>query len=138
MKKKKKAQLGPLENAVMQVLWARPGLTADDVRESLAEAHKLKDSTVRTVLRRLEEKGFLEHDLDGRTYVYRPAVARHNVASDAVRGIVDRFCSGSVENLLVGLVDDKMITPDKLRALADKIAEAEASQKSVRKPRGKS
>ncbi|MEO2014960.1 MAG: BlaI/MecI/CopY family transcriptional regulator [Fuerstiella sp.] len=135
MKKKqqKKPALSPLENAMMQVLWSRPQLTAEDVRLALVGRHELKDSTVRTVLRRLEEKGFVEHDLNGRTYVYRPTVAQQNVASDAVRGIIDRFCSGSVENLLVGLVDDKMITPEKLRELADQIATAEAKQKTAKK-----
>ena len=130
MKKKpaRKPALGPLENVFMQVLWDSPGLTAEDVRNALAGRHDLKDSTVRTILRRLEYKGYLEHDLDGRTYVYRPRVAQQNVASDAVRGIIDRFCSGSVEDLLVGLVDDKLITPSKLRELADRIAEAEQSQ----------
>lgn len=130
---KKKAALSPLEDAVMQVIWARESVTAEHVREALADQHELKDSTVRTILRRLEEKGYATHDLDGRTYVYKPQVAQQNVASDAVRGIIDRFCSGSVENLLVGLVDDKVITPDKLRDLADQIAAAEEKQKGTGK-----
>ena len=135
MKKKpvRKPALGPLQNVVMQVLWDSPGLTAEGVRKVLAGSHDLKDSTVRTVLRRLEDKGYVEHDLDGRTYVYRPRVAQQNVASDAVRGIIDKFCSGSVEDLLVGLVDDKVITPSKLRELADRIAEAEKSQLAKKK-----
>jgi predicted transcriptional regulator len=95
----------------------------------------LKDSTVRTLLRRLEDKGYVEHDVEGRTYVYRPRVEPQNVASQQVRGIIDRFCRGSVENLLVGMVDDNLITPDKLRELADRIAEAEAAEK--RTPKGK-
>lgn len=130
---KKQAALSPLEDAVMQVVWAQEAITAEDVRESLAGQHDLKDSTIRTVLRRLEDKGYATHHLDGRTYVYRPMVAQQNVASDAVRGIIDRFCSGSVENLLVGLVDDNVITPDRLRELADQIAAAEAEQKTVKK-----
>ena len=52
---------------------------------------------------------------------------------DAVRGIIDRFCDGSVENLLVGMVDDKLLSPDKLRQLAQKIAEAEAAEKPKRR-----
>ena len=136
MKKRTKTQqpLSPLEDAVMKVVWSRESATADDVRVALTGQHDLKDSTIRTVLRRLEEKGYVDHDLDGRTYVYRPRVAQQNVASDAVRGIIDRFCSGSVENLLVGLVDDNVITPDKLRKLADQIADAEKKQ-PVRKRR---
>jgi predicted transcriptional regulator len=80
---------------------------------------------VRTLLRRLEEKGFVTHEVDGRTYVYRPKMDRQNVATQAVRGVIDRFCAGSVEALLAGMVDGKLITPDKLRELADRIDEAE-------------
>src|SRR5437763_10900631 len=122
-----------LESAVMEVVWARGRLTADDARMALARRQDLKDSTIRTLLRRLEEKGYVEHDVEGRTYVYRPRVEPQSIASQQVRGIIDRFCRGSVENLLVGMVDDDLITSDKLRDLADKIAEAEAAQKKTKK-----
>ncbi|MCA9048734.1 MAG: BlaI/MecI/CopY family transcriptional regulator [Planctomycetaceae bacterium] len=131
MKKKKSgrsAALSPLENAVMQVVWSDQPVTADAVRQKLQGQHELKDSTIRTLLRRLEEKGYVDHDVDGRTYVYRAKVEQNNVATTAVRGIVDRFCSGSVENLLIGLVDDRMISPERLRELANQIAQAEAQQ----------
>ncbi len=134
MKKKsaKSAALSPLENAVMQVVWSDQPVTADSVRQKLQGQHELKDSTIRTLLRRLEEKGYVDHDVDGRTYVYRAKVEQNNVAASAVRGIVDRFCSGSVENLLIGLVDDKMISPERLRELADQIATAEKQQAATK------
>jgi len=139
MKKKsaKSAALSPLENAVMQVVWSDQPVTADAVRQKLQGQHELKDSTIRTLLRRLEEKGYVDHDVDGRTYVYSAKVEQNNVAASAVRGIVDRFCSGSVENLLIGLVDDKLISPERLRELADQIAAAEkqhaATERKARK-----
>jgi BlaI family transcriptional regulator, penicillinase repressor len=117
--------VGPLENAVLHVLWQRGTATADEVRAALEPSRKLKESTVRTLLRRLERKGFVAHEVDGRTFIYRPSVAPQNVATQAVRGIIDRFCSGSVEALLTGMVDGELITPHKLRQLADKIADAE-------------
>lgn len=120
-----KKPLGPLEHAVMQILWDRERATADDVRKALPQDQEFKESTVRTILRRLEEKGYLEHDVDGRTYVYRPRVKPESVASRQVRGIIDKLCRGSVENLLVGMVDDDLITPEKLRQLADRIAQSE-------------
>jgi predicted transcriptional regulator len=118
-----------LENAVMQVVWERQRLTAEDVRDSLSRTHDLKDSTVRTILRRLEEKGYVMHDVDGRTYVYRPRIEPQSVATQQVRSIVDRFCRGSVEQLLVGMVDDELISPDKLRELAERISQTDAAQK---------
>jgi BlaI family penicillinase repressor len=128
-----KPRLSSLESAVMQVVWSKGRLTAEDVRLALAGRRGLKDSTVRTILRRLEEKGYVEHDVEGRTYIYRPRVEPHSVATEQVRGIIDRFCRGSVENLLVGMVDDNLITPDKLRELAERIEEAEAKERPGRK-----
>ena len=109
VKKKKQPALSPLENAVMQIVWDDQPVTAEDVREKMDSSHGLKASTVRTLLRRLEEKGYVTHDVDGRTYVYRATVKQTNVATSAVRTIVDKFCAGSVENLLVGLVDLSLI-----------------------------
>jgi hypothetical protein len=62
-------------------------------------------------LRRLEEKGYLAHSVENRTFVYRPAETRQRVAGRAVRRIVDWFCEGSVEALLVGMVDSKALDP---------------------------
>lgn len=132
MAREKKPELSPLENRVMNVIWDRGTATAEDVRGALAPDQPLKDSTVRTVLRRLEEKGFATHTVEGRTYVYSPKVAPQNVASEAVRGIIERFCDGSVEDLLVGMVDSDLVSADKLRELADKIAKAETAQKRNR------
>ncbi|MFV0445217.1 MAG: BlaI/MecI/CopY family transcriptional regulator [Planctomycetaceae bacterium] len=121
--------LSPLESEVMRVIWSRPATTADDLRQALQASRDLKDSTIRTLLRRLEAKGYVEHEVDGRTYVYRPKIEEQHVATLQVRGIIDRFCSGSVENLLVGLVDDDLISPEALRELADRIDDAERQQK---------
>ena len=77
---------------------------------------------MRTMLRRLEEKGFLTHSVEGRTYLYQAVHGRENVAADAVRTIVDRLCGGSVEQLLVGMVDNDVIEPEELEQLARKIA----------------
>ena len=123
--------LSQLESDVMDVLWDRQQATAEDVRLRLAKTadQPLKDSTIRTILRRVEEKGYAEHDVDGRTFIYHPKVDSSNVATSAVRGIIDRFCGGSVENLLVGLVDDKVVSPAKLKQLAQRISEAEANEK---------
>lgn len=133
-----KKPLGPLEHAVMQILWDRQQATSDEVRKALPQDQEFKESTIRTILRRLEEKQYLRHDVEGRTFVYRPRVKPESVASRQVLGIVDKLCRGSVEKLLVGMVDDEMITPEKLRELADRISMAEAQQQSTpRKARRK-
>ena len=117
-------ELGDLERDVMQLVWAHAPITAEIVREKLAR--RLKESTVRTVLRRLEDKGYVEHVVDGRTYVYHAAQPRGRVAAKAVQRIVDWFCNGSIEEVLVGMVDSAMLDQRQLRMLADKVAKAKA------------
>jgi predicted transcriptional regulator len=119
------AELGELERSILTVVWRKASINAEQVREELGRP--LKDSTIRTVLRRLEEKGYLVHSVEDRTFVYRPAQTRQRVAGRAVKRIVDWFCEGSVEALLVGMVDSKVLDRDELQRLAERIAQAQKS-----------
>lgn len=119
-------ELGALERELLGIVWRRGTATADEVRAELDRP--LKDSTIRTVLRRLEEKGYLTHALDNRTFVYRPAESPQKVAGRAVQRIVDWFCAGSVEELLVGMVDSKVISRAELERLARRIAAAKLQE----------
>jgi predicted transcriptional regulator len=122
------AELGELERDVLRIVWRQGYATADQVRENLDRP--LKDSTIRTVLRRLEEKGYLAHSVDDRTFVYRSAESRQHVAGRAVKRIVDWFCEGSVETLLVGMVDSRVLDRTELQRLADRIAAAQKAAPS--------
>jgi len=119
------AELGELERSILSIVWRAASINAEQVREELGRP--LKESTIRTVLRRLEEKGYLVHSLENRTFVYRPAETRQRVAGRAVKRIVDWFCEGSVEALLVGMVDSKVLDRAELQRLADRIALAQKS-----------
>jgi BlaI family transcriptional regulator, penicillinase repressor len=121
-------ELGELEHEVMQLVWASGPITAEAVRERLTKP--LKESTVRTVLKRLEEKGFVTHTVDGRTYVFKAAESRGNVAARSVRRIVDWMCNGSVEEVLVGMVDTAVLDSTQLQRLAEKIAKAKKRRSS--------
>ena len=132
------ADLGELERGILLLIWRVGQMTAERVREELGRP--LKDSTIRTVLRRLEEKGYLAHSVENRTFIYRPAESPQRVASRAAKRIVDWFCAGSVEALLVGMVDSKMVDRAELQRLAERIAAAQETagvQKSARKKEGK-
>jgi predicted transcriptional regulator len=118
----KPRNLSALEQLVMNFVWAHGSATAEACREGLAQRHPLKDSTIRTLLRRLEAKGFLRHEIDGRTYVYRPIDRPQAVAVRAVKQIIDKLCGGSVEELLVGMVDHEVLDRKQLQRLAEKIA----------------
>jgi predicted transcriptional regulator len=113
--------LGELEREVMQFVWAEGPISAESVRENLQRP--LKDSTVRTVLRRLEDKGYVTHTVEGRTFLFAAAEQRSAVAAKAVKRIMDWFCNGSLEEVLVGMVDQKSIDPEQLKALSLRIAQ---------------
>jgi BlaI family penicillinase repressor len=122
IKRPRRKPLTPLEQLIMDYTWAHPGCTAEMCREGVAAQRALKDSTIRTILRNLEEKGYLSHSVEGRTFLYRPLDTPRNVAVQAAQQLIDRFCGGSVEELLVGLVDNQVLEPRQLQKLADKIA----------------
>jgi predicted transcriptional regulator len=121
-KSKDPRPLSELEHLVMDVLWRRPRASAEDVRNALADRHPMKESTGRTILKRLEEKGYVRREVEGRVFVYRGVQEPQQVAVKAVRGILERFCGGSVERLLLGMVNADVIGEQELERLAQKIA----------------
>jgi BlaI family transcriptional regulator, penicillinase repressor len=120
--KKPPKRLSELEHLVMDVLWKRAQSTAADVREALAEIHPMKDSTARTILKRLEEKDYVKRHVEGRTNVYRVSEPPRNLAVRAVQQIIDRLLAGSVEQLIVGMVDRDLLDERELQRLAEKLA----------------
>jgi BlaI family transcriptional regulator, penicillinase repressor len=122
-KQAKPKNLGEVEQAVMDYVWSHGPCSSEECREALAQARPMKESTIRTVLRRLEEKGYVAHELNGRTFIYRAAEARQHVAVRAVKNIIDRFCGGSAEELVIGLIDNQVLDRKRLERLAQKIAQ---------------
>jgi BlaI family penicillinase repressor len=114
--------LTELQEAILDVLLANGPSTAEQVREALAPVHTLKDSTVRTLLRRLEAREFVSHTVDGKVFIYQAMTAPQQVAAHSVRQIIDRFWAGSVEQFLTGMVDEKILTRAEIARLAKKIA----------------
>ncbi len=120
------SDLGELEREVMQLVWSGGEVTAEVIREKLDR--KPKESTVRTVLRRLEDKGYIEHTVLGRTFVFRAVASRQDVAARAVKHIVDWFCNGSLEDVLVGMADARMLDSRTLQLLAKRIENAKGGK----------
>ena len=119
--------LGDLERDVLRIVWKQQPVTAETVREGLNRG--LKESTIRTVLHRLEKKGYLKHSLDNRTYVYHAVKAPRHVAAMAVKRIADWLCDGSMEELLVGMVDTDVMNHKQLKKLSDKVTKARKARK---------
>ena len=109
--------LSELEHQVMQAVWAAGPSTVDTVHQAVSRQRDLKEVTIRTVLRRLEQKGYLQHEIEGRAYIYRAVEAPRSVAARAIRHILDRFCNGSVEELISGLVEAQVLSDAELDTL---------------------
>jgi BlaI family penicillinase repressor len=122
-----KGGMGELEREVMRIMWSHEALSAEAVRGKLRRP--LKEATVRTVLRRLEEKGYLNHEVQDRAFIYAAAEPRMQAAAKAVKRIVDWFCDGYVDEVLVGMVEAKMLDKEQLDKLATRVAQAKRQPK---------
>jgi BlaI family transcriptional regulator, penicillinase repressor len=116
-----KRPLTELQQAILDYLWINGASTAEQVREGLTRRHPLKDSSMRTLLRRLEARGYLDHQVEGKTFVYTATAAPRSVAARTVRLMIDRFWAGSVDQFLIGMVDEKVVSAEALRRLAKKV-----------------
>ena len=111
--------LGDLEHELLTLLWKHGAMTAVAVRNALSR--DLKDATIRTVLRRLEEKRYASHTVERGTFIYTAKETQERAAAKAVKGIVDKFCGGSLERMLLGLVETSLVEPKQLEALMGKV-----------------
>ncbi len=111
--------LGDLEHEIVTILWEGGEMTAADVRRKVAR--HLKDATIRTVLSRLEEKGYLMHTVESGTFIYRPRESAARAAADAVKGVLEKFCGGSIERALQAIIDATLMEPKQLAAIAGRL-----------------
>ena len=107
--------LGDRELDVMGVLWDLGSGTVAEVRDRLPA--DLAYTTVLTVLRTLEEKGYVTHTAEGKAHRYVPAVTQHAAGGSALSRVLDKIFDGSTELLLTQLVSDRKLDPDELRRL---------------------
>src|SRR6185369_10065620 len=114
-----RAPLTELENLVMQAVWNAAPASVDAVHRVVSEQRNVKEATVRTLLRRLEHKGYLRHEAEGRAYLYHAVEPSRSLAARAVRQIIDRLCQGSVAELVSGMVDARVLSASELKELQD-------------------
>ena len=112
-----RSPLTDLENEVMQAVWDDGPCSVEVVHRFVSRKRNLKETTTRTLLRRLEQKGYLKHESDGRAYLYRAVEPARSLAARAVRQIIDRFCQGSVEELVSGMVEAKVLNKEDIDQL---------------------
>jgi predicted transcriptional regulator len=109
----------------MNVLWHKGTATVTEVLDALPSRPPTSYSTVQTMLRILESKGYVNHEKAGRAFVYRPIVARRTARRRALRHLVTRLFEGSPALLVVNVLEDEHIGVEELKRLRQIIDEAE-------------
>ena len=122
-KKNSEIRLGRLELQIMNVVWEKGKATVHDVKDVLGEGRKPAYSTILTMMRKLEAKGYLEHDVDDRTYVYRPIVSQEAARRGILGDIVERLFEGSPSLLLNSLVEQNRMSEKELKKIQELIKE---------------
>ncbi|HEY1756230.1 MAG TPA: BlaI/MecI/CopY family transcriptional regulator [Bryobacteraceae bacterium] len=123
-----RAPLTELENEVMSAVWKAGSCSVETVHRQVSQKRDLKETTIRTLLRRLEIKGYLHHVSDGRAYIYRAAEPARSLAARAVRQIIDRLCQGSVEELVSGMVEAKVLSKREIERLEEVVRQAKGDK----------
>jgi predicted transcriptional regulator len=124
MPRKASNLLTEFEQSLMEVVWAKGEATVGDVVEGLRGRPRPAYNTVQTVLRILEEKGYVRHRLEGRAFVYRAVVDRQAASRNAVRNLVDRFYKRSAALLAVNLLENERLSAGELERIEQMIVKA--------------
>jgi len=122
MPRKKVPVLTQRELQIMKVVWEMGRATVAEVRAALYPRTKLAYTTVLTLMRILEQKGFLEHQSKGRAYLYSPRITQRKAKRLLVRDLLERAFDGSAELLLVSLIEDGNLSPKDLERLKKAIS----------------
>ena len=101
----------------MKIVWERQTATVRDVYEAMLERRRVAYTTVMTMMKILEHKGYLNRKQVERAYVYRPAQPKNRVVRAMVRDFVNRVFNGSAEPLLVHLIEDRHLTTDEVEEI---------------------
>ncbi len=117
-----KQPLTPLELEIMKVLWDAGAGNVQAVQERLP-GDRLAYTTVQTMLNVLHRKGKVKRTLKDRAYIYQPVEGRTEAVRTAVGDLIDRMFGGSAESLVMGLVETRHLTPEKLKNLQRRLEE---------------
>jgi len=117
------ARLGKVQRQIMEVLWRDGQATARRITEELSRTQSIAHSTVQTLLRKLEAKGVITHDVEERAFIFRPLYQPSDIAASATRDLLTRVFQGSVYGLVAHLFEHESISPEERRRLRELIEE---------------
>ncbi|MGC1276041.1 MAG: BlaI/MecI/CopY family transcriptional regulator [Planctomycetaceae bacterium] len=120
--------LSPAQREIMEIVWEQGEVTASEVRHVLSRTRDVARNTVRTLLERMEDKGWLTHRQEGRTFLYSAARPRHDSVGQKVRELVETVCGGSPETLVAALLDYRGLRTDELKRIRELLDQAQAGK----------
>jgi len=123
MARKNLPALSPSETEILRLVWQLDKATVQQVCDKLPARRKIAYATVQTLLRRLENKGYLKHDVRGKAHVFFAAVKKEHVVKRSVGDFLDRLFGGDPIPLMQYLAEHGKINADdveKLKRLTDK------------------
>ena len=126
-----RGNLGALESRVMKVVWREGRASVRVVLAGLKGRRKLAYTTILTTLRNLERKGFLRHEVEGRSHVYIPTIEQEAVARSALDDLVEHLFDGSRARLVDALLDEERLTDEELADLRKQIRKAERRRRDA-------
>ena len=123
---------------IMEVVWAAGEVTVTEVRDALAKKRELARNTIQTMMVRLDERGWLQHREQGRTFIYSAARPKTVSLGAKVSQMVDRLFAGSPEDLVNALIEYRGLSTDESERIRDMIEQADAKQAYPKTRGGKS
>jgi BlaI family penicillinase repressor len=119
MTRRKRPPMSPAETEVLRLVWESRQATVQQVHDTLPANRKVTYVTVATLLRRLEEKGYLKHRVRGKAFIYTPAVKKEDVINRTIGDLVQRLFGGNPVPLMQHLALHSEITEEDIERLRD-------------------
>ena len=123
-----KTKLGRTQLKIMRVLWELGRANAREITDALNKDEAVAHSTVQTLLRKLEDKGSIAHDVEERTFVFYPLVESDSVTRSATKELVERVFGGNAAGLVAHLLREERIPSEELQQLRQLIDEESAKR----------
>jgi predicted transcriptional regulator len=121
-------QFGKVQMRMMRILWDKQRLTARELTDEMNRQAPIAHSTVQTLLRTLEDKQAVGHDVEGRTFYFYPLVPDSQVIERATRSFIENMFDGSPGRMVSFLVRNQYLSPGEMKQIADLISSAEPGE----------
>ncbi len=126
----KKLEFGDVQFRIMNVIWKHGRVSARDITDEMNRQVPIAHSTVQTLLRTLEDKGAIDHDIEDRTFIFYPLVENSNVVKHATERFINRIFNGSADRMISYMVKNQYISQEELKKISDMIDEDSSSPRT--------